>query len=122
MASQLINPDILIISCDDHDHVATTAPRAVDKVSLQRAAAIFRALGDPSRLQLLSLLAGGERCVSQLASATGDNLPAISQRLKLLRSERIVAQRRDGKHIYYTLADQHIVQLIEAGIEHAQEF
>lgn len=122
MASQLTNPDILIISCDDHDHVATTVPRAVDKVSLQRAAAIFRALGDPSRLQLLSLLAGGERCVSQLASATGDNLPAISQRLKLLRSERIVAQRRDGKHIYYTLADQHIVQLIEAGIEHAQEF
>lgn len=85
------------------------------------AASIFRALGEEGRLKTLILISKKERCVTDIANALEDNLAAVSQRLKLLKSERIVTSRRDGKHIYYTLADQHIVDLINNGLAHAQE-
>lgn len=86
-----------------------------------RTAAIFRALGDERRLCLLALLAHHEMCVSELTERLQDNLPAISQRLKLLRSERIVVARRNGKHVFYSLADDHIAQLIANGLAHGCE-
>ena len=84
-----------------------------------RAAAMFSALGDPNRLRLLGLLIGREMCVTEISSILNDNLPAVSQRLKLLRSERIVSYRREGKHIFYRLDDEHIVELIRNALEHA---
>lgn len=86
-----------------------------------RTAAIFRALGDERRLSLLALLAHREMCVTELTERLQDNLPAISQRLKLLRSERIVLARRHGKHVFYSLADDHIAQLIANGLAHGSE-
>jgi ArsR family transcriptional regulator, lead/cadmium/zinc/bismuth-responsive transcriptional repressor len=87
----------------------------------ERSANIFRALGDVNRLRLLSLLAVREMCVTELTLVLKDNLPAISQRLKLLRSERLVSTRRQGKHIFYRLADDHIAQLIANGLAHGRE-
>jgi ArsR family transcriptional regulator len=78
-------------------------------------------MGDASRLQLLALLAKRETCVTELTGRLSDNLPAISQRLKLLRAERLVSTRRQGKHIYYSLADNHIASLIENGLAHGSE-
>ena len=92
-----------------------------DPLVCARTAAIFRALGDVSRLSLLALLAQREMCVSELTEKLSDNLPAISQRLKLLRSERIVRSRRQGTHVYYSLADNHIALLISNGLEHGSE-
>jgi DNA-binding transcriptional ArsR family regulator len=105
----------------DHGPSAVELRAQIDEHSCRLAAGIFRALGDPARMQLLTLLARQELCVSEIASALQDSLPAVSQRLKLLRSERIVTQRREGKHIYYALADQHIAELIANGIAHASE-
>jgi DNA-binding transcriptional ArsR family regulator len=97
--------------------MALTAPEVVE-----RAAALFRAVGDPNRLALLERLAlGGESCVSELAEATGDGMSTVSQRLRILRGERLVSRRRDGKHIYYGLADAHVGELIRAALEHAAE-
>ena len=104
-------------SADSHRHSTTLIP-LIDFEVCKRTAAIFRALGDPSRLQLLALLSQGEMCVSELTQRLSDNLPAISQRLKLLRAERLVSTRRQGKHIYYSLADNHIASLIENGLAH----
>ena len=86
----------------------------------QRAAAMFSALGDPNRLRLLGLLIGQEMCVTEIASILKDNLPAVSQRLILLRNERIVSYRREGKHVYYRLDDEHIVALIRNALDHAE--
>ncbi|MFM7159423.1 MAG: ArsR/SmtB family transcription factor [Planctomycetaceae bacterium] len=105
----------------DHDHPHDPTLLAADAGACQKAAAIFRALGDPNRLRLLSLLAQRELCVSELTVILGDNLPAVSQRLKLLRSDRIVIARREGKHVFYRLADQHICELMNNGLEHARE-
>jgi ArsR family transcriptional regulator len=93
----------------------------VDWASVERAAAIFRSMGDPGRLQVLALLSAGEQCVSDLAQASGNSLPAVSQRLKLLRAERLVAARRDGKHVRYRLLDRHVADLVANALEHALE-
>jgi ArsR family transcriptional regulator, lead/cadmium/zinc/bismuth-responsive transcriptional repressor len=111
------------LGCTPGDHAASAAEMGslLDQAACQRAAGLFRMLGDPARMQVLALLAGREMCVSEIAAALGDSLPAVSQRLKLLRSERIVTQRRAGKHIYYALADKHVVDLIANGLAHAEE-
>lgn len=105
--------------CAADEHVGGAA--AIDPIACERAAAIFRALGDPQRLRILVMLEDGERCVSELCQALQDNMPAISQRLRLLKAERIVRARRDGKHIYYALADNHIARLVTGGLLHALE-
>ena len=106
---------------DEHLQLAGAAPQPADLSVCERAANIFRALGDVNRLRLLSLLAKRELCVTELTLVLRDNLPAISQRLKLLRAERLVCTRRQGKHVFYRLADAHIAQLIANGLAHAEE-
>ena len=103
------------------DH-GSTAPSAIcsDGV-LERAAAILRAAGDPGRLRLLELLRSGERCVTELAEFTGDSLSAVSARLRVLRTERLLTRRREGKHQYYSLADQHVVEVLQGVFDHAAE-
>lgn len=106
-------------SCGSGDHVHQ--PVAFDLNACERAAAIFRALGDPQRLRLLIMLEARSCCVSELAESLKEPLPAISQRLRVLKSERIVRSRRDGKHVFYSLADEHISRLVTNGIMHAME-
>jgi len=91
----------------------------VSGAALDRAARLFRAIGDPPRLRLLAALAQGEACVSELAG--DEQLSTVSQRLRILRTEDIVTRRREGKHIYYKLADQHIASLVENALAHAAE-
>ena len=89
--------------------------------ALERAAAIFRALGEPGRLRILTLLAQRAMCVTELADSLVENVSTISQRLKLLRSKRLARSRREGKHIFYALADQHIADLVANAFDHANE-
>lgn len=85
------------------------------------AAAMFRALGDPARLQILTLVAQQERTVGELAAIQGDSLPLISQRLRWLKTERLVVARRQGKNVFYAAADQHVVSIVNQALEHASE-
>lgn len=94
---------------------------ADDEGARASAASLFHALGDPARLHLAALLIHRELCVSQLAEMVNDSLPAVSQRLKLLKQERIVKARRDGKHVYYQLDDDHIATLVVNALAHAEE-
>jgi DNA-binding transcriptional ArsR family regulator len=93
----------------------------VGEEAFERAAGLFRAVGDVSRLKLLERLSDGEWCVTELAEAAGTGLSTVSQQLRLLRAERIVKRRRDGKHIYYSLADRHMSELVRSALEHAAE-
>lgn len=108
-------------SCTGHDHGAAKRVPSVSPAALERAARLFRAIGEPSRLRLLALLAQGEACVTELALSEGEEMSAISQRLRVLRSEDLVVRRRKGKHINYALADQHIVDLVFNALAHASE-
>jgi ArsR family transcriptional regulator len=103
-------------ACRDHGVAASRLSRA----ELERASAIFRAAGDPERLAILEALARGETCVSELATYAGAGMSTVSQRLRLLRDEGLVARRRDGRHIYDSLASDHVAALIETALEHAR--
>ncbi len=108
-------------ACDSTDHAAPAPrPRALPAVR-QRAARMLRAAGDPDRLALLELLDAGELCVTDLATLTGDAMPTVSQRLRQLKTEGLASTRRDGKHVYYALADEHVRILLHNILHHASE-
>lgn len=77
------------------------------------AAALMKSLGSRPRLMLLCHLSDGEKSVGELAEQTGLRMSAVSQNLALLRSERIVTQRREGTTIYYRLSNPTVRQLIK---------
>jgi ArsR family transcriptional regulator len=108
-------------SCAHDPHEARVPRLEPSALVVEQAAALFRALGDSARLSLLARLTQGEYCVTELATATGEGLSTISQRLRTLRSERLLRRRRVGKHVYYTLADEHVAQLIQSALAHASE-
>lgn len=104
-----------------HAHPKAARPLPVDELSLETASRLFRALGEPSRLRLLTLLAQGPLCVSELAVIKDESISTISQRLRVLRAERLVSRTRQGKHIHYALADQHVADLVSSALAHTSE-
>ena len=104
-----------------HRHPARSWPKLPDRVELERASAMFRALGDPARLRLLARLASREVCVTELAELEDEKLTTVSARLKTLHDVRLVKRRREAKHIYYSLSDTHVLRLVESTMEHAAE-
>lgn len=110
--------------CEEHEItelVGPTVSRLKDFGTYQSTSELFQALADPNRLRILDALQDQEVCVSDLMEITGMSQSAVSHALKLLRLRRLVARRRDGRHIYYRLDDEHIQSLIRAGIEHVEE-
>lgn len=82
-------------------------------------AEMFRLLGDPTRVRILSaLLESGELCVHDVAAAADTNETKVSQAMRLLRAAGIVRNRRDGRHVFYRLDDDHIRLLLEASRDH----
>ncbi|EAP98710.1 transcriptional repressor SmtB [Janibacter sp. HTCC2649] len=86
---------------------------------LNRAAAMFKLLGDPTRARLLfALLEAGELCVCDLAAATGTQEATVSQSLRMLRASGVVTGRRQGRLVFYRLADAHVRMLLDLTREH----
>ena len=81
----------------------------------------FKVLGDTTRVRIIDALSNTELCVQDLADALGLTQSAVSHQLRLLRSMRLVRTRRDGRQIFYTLDDDHIVGLFKQGLEHVEE-
>lgn len=81
-------------------------------------AALFGALGDPSRVRLLAALAAGPLCVCDLAAVLGMTQSAVSHQLRLLRALGLVRARREGKLVWYALDDNHVRALLAVGAEH----
>ncbi len=104
---------------DEHRHEKLRELQNVSDETLKKAARIFRALGEPSRLRLITILSEGSACVSELA--TEDLLSTVSQRLRTLRHENLVSRKREGKHVIYSLADEHVLEIIVNALKHADE-
>jgi DNA-binding transcriptional ArsR family regulator len=88
---------------------------------LAAAAAMFDALSDMSRLQTLMLLAGKDLSVSEIAAAQDENMTTVSARLQLLHAARLIARQRKGKSVIYSIADDHVLKLVDNAIAHAGE-
>ncbi len=80
---------------------------------------MLRAGGDPARLEILDLLQSGEHQVSEIAELTDAEMSTTSQRLRILLSENLVKRRRDGRDMFYRLADAHVETLLRNVLDHA---
>lgn len=98
--------------------VAAARARVVADATARDLAELFKALSDPTRVRILSALGDTEVCVSDLVAALGMGQSAISHQLRYLREMRLVATRRDGKHVFYRLDDDHVRGLFAQGLEH----
>lgn len=95
------------------------ARAALSETAALELAETFRLLSDPGRLRLISaLLEADELCVCDLSEVTGLSQTACSHNLRLLRGQRLVRYRRQGRNIYYTLDDDHIRVLLAVALEH----
>ncbi len=80
---------------------------------------MLRAGGDPARLRILELLLAGERQVSEIAELTEAEMSTTSQRLRILLKEDLLKRRRNGRDMFYRLADAHVETLIRNVLDHA---
>jgi len=88
------------------------------QVDVQELADLFKVLGDPTRIRIVQQLLNKEMCVTDIAEAMGMGQSAISHQLRVLRQARLVVFRKEGKTVYYSLNDEHVVMLLSQGIEH----
>ena len=110
--------------CDDrvvHLAAVQAARRAQPgRDVLSGLAETFGALGDPTRLRIVTALASRELCVCDLAATLGLSESAISHQLRLLRQLGLVRPRRDGRLVYYALDDEHVAVLLTQALDHVQ--
>lgn len=103
----------------DAERVAAVSERLVGPGEATRLAELFKLVSDPNRVRILSaLLEAGELCVCDLAETVGMTDSSVSHALRLLRTAGVVRNRRDGRTIYYSLADSHVRLLLDLSLEH----
>jgi ArsR family transcriptional regulator len=90
----------------------------LDELAAAQVAELFSALGDTSRIRIIALLSAAEMNVGQLAERVGLSHSAVSHHLRHLRQMRLVRTRKDGRHVYYHLDDEHIKDIFRCGLEH----
>lgn len=96
-------------------------PDMLEDPGLGDAVRLLKGFADPTRLRLLWLLSEGEMCVHVLVEALGMTQSAVSHQLRLLREARLVRARKEGRHVYYRLADEHVRSLLHNAVRHARE-
>ncbi len=82
---------------------------------------VFKTLGDKTRIKILYALSKSELCVCDISAVLGMSMSAVSHQLRVLRSMRLVRYRKKGKEVYYSLDDEHIIQLITVSYRHVME-
>lgn len=107
-------------TCDPGDHREHEHAPLPDG-QLARAARMGAAMGEPGRLRLLALLLDGRHCVSELTEETGDSASLVSQRLRVLADAELLNRTREGKHVFYSLADDHVRILVRNLLSHADD-
>ena len=111
--------------CEEHhvhtDLVANVKLDMPGEESLYDLAELFKVFGDSTRIRILFVLFEAEVCVYDIAEALNMTQSAISHQLKILKQSRLIKGRREGKHIFYSLADDHVRSIIAEGREHIEE-
>lgn len=92
-----------------------------DEDILEDLAALFKVFGDPTRVKILYVLFQSELCVCDLAEVLQMSQSAISHQLRILKQMKLVKNRREGKTVFYSLADDHIQTIMNQGMEHIME-
>ena len=95
--------------------------KQMKEIEIYDLAELFKVFGDSTRLRILFVMFEEELCVGDLEEKLGMTQSAISHQLKILKQSKLVKTKRDGKMIYYSLADEHVRSIIAQGLEHIEE-
>ena len=117
MKQQLFETEV----CSEHHHHLNLHVPQIDTDDLYQLADLFKVFGDPTRLRILYTLSDGELCVCDIADSLSMTQSAISHQLRVLKQMSLVKFRRDGKTIFYSLADSHVATIMNQGLEHVTE-
>lgn len=111
--------------CECHethkDLIEKVVNRLPDEDELYDLAELFKVFGDSTRIRILTVLFGEEMCVCDITEALGMNQSAVSHQLKILKQAKLIKNRREGKLVYYSLADDHVATILAMGLEHIEE-
>jgi ArsR family transcriptional regulator len=108
-------------TCVHSETVAGVRSMMAPEEVLFQVADLFKALGDSTRARILHALSFSELCVCDLAALLGMSSSSISHQLRVLRGQKIVKYRKDGKNVIYSLGDAHVLGLMEQGLHHVSE-
>ncbi len=107
---------------EHHPHaIALSLGKMPEKNKIFSLSDFFKILGDSTRIRILFALDGAPLCVCDLAELLGMTKSAVSHQLKILRQSALVVYRKAGKNVYYSLADDHVVSIIETALAHIEE-
>jgi len=109
------------ISCLHNDVIEQVAGHMPPEDELLDLAELFKVFGDTTRMKILYVLFESEMCVCDIAELLGISQSAISHQLRIIKQARLIKNRRDGKTIYYSLADDHVKTIIGMAKEHLEE-
>ena len=118
--------DRYTVECCDFIHAHEDIVKKVQKEmpsedTLYDLTELFRIFGDSTRVRILYVLFEAEMCVCDIAMLLGLTQSAVSHQLRALKNARLVKSRRDGKTVFYSLADDHVQTIIDQGLEHVSE-
>lgn len=122
MAKKITTDAGEIALCDGpHPHHHLQKEAMPDDTTLYQIAELFKVFGDPTRIRILCALSASELCVCDIAESLEMTQSAISHQLRILKQMHLVKFRREGKTVFYSLADSHVETILSQGLEHIQE-
>ncbi|MCI1269701.1 MAG: metalloregulator ArsR/SmtB family transcription factor [Ruminococcus sp.] len=114
--------DYVCGKCEVHQEIIDKVSKVMpDESYLYDAAELLKIFGDSTRIRIIFVLCQSEMCVCDIAKLLEMTQSAISHQLRVLKQARLVNSRRDGKTIYYSLADQHVKTIFYHAMEHVME-
>ena len=113
--------DICSCTIIHEDIVQAASKQMLPTETIKDLAELFKIFGDPTRIKLLHSLKCSEMCVCDLAACLGMTHSAISHQLRVLKAYNLVKARKQGKVVYYTLADSHVTAILNTGLDHVNE-
>ncbi|MFZ5754102.1 MAG: ArsR/SmtB family transcription factor [Bacillota bacterium] len=113
-----LREDFCEVSCINSENVLRVKNNSLSSEEVLGLAETFKAMGDPTRIKLLHALSRQELCVCDLSEILEMSQSAVSHQLRVLRNLRLVKHRKEGKMVYYSLDDEHIINLFKEGLAH----
>lgn len=113
--------DICQIKNIHEKNVSSTKKQMLQKKIFNNLSNLFKTFGDNTRIQIIYALSKKELCVCDISTILDVSISAISHQLRILRNTGIVKYRKEGKNVFYSLDDEHIIQLLNVALEHISE-
>jgi ArsR family transcriptional regulator, lead/cadmium/zinc/bismuth-responsive transcriptional repressor len=113
--------DLCLVRTIHLDRIKQAERESLPESHLLGLVSIFKAMGDPTRLRVITALMGGEMCVCDLAAYLNLTESAVSHQLRHLRELNLIKNRRQGQILFYSLDDDHVADLLKKGLEHVTE-